>query len=164
MPASEPATPPMSDSFTGRGGLWVVGQSILMIAVLVLGAIFRGQWAGMAGGIIGAFLAIAGAWLGIAGVRVLGKNRTAFPKPQAGSMLVQTGVYAFVRHPLYASVISLTLAWSLLLRSGPALAATMLLAILLDAKARREERWLREAFTEYPDYANRVRRLIPWLY
>ena len=34
----------------------------------------------------------------------------------------------------------------------------------LDAKARREERWLRVQFPAYAEYAAKVRRLIPWLY
>jgi protein-S-isoprenylcysteine O-methyltransferase Ste14 len=154
----------LSESFTARGGIWVLGQSILMLAVLALGVAFRGQWAGAASGWAGALLAAAGAWLGIAGVQALSTNRTVFPRPQAGSKLVQTGIYGLVRHPLYASVILLSTAWSLLWRSGPAGIATVALVILLDAKARREERWLREMFEDYAAYAQRVRRLIPWVY
>lgn len=154
----------MSESFTARGGWWVVGQSILMLAVLALGLAFRGQWTGTASAWIGTLLAAAGAWLGIAGVKALSTNRTAFPKPQTDSKLVQTGVYGLVRHPLYASVILLSTAWSLLWRSGPAGVATIALVILLDAKARREERCLREMFADYAAYAQRIRRLIPWLY
>ncbi len=154
----------MSDSFAARGGWWVVGQSILMLAVLALGLAFHGQWTGAASAWVGTLLAAAGAWLGIAGVKELSTNRTAFPKPQADSKLVQTGVYDLVRHPLYASVILLNTAWSLLWRSGPAGVATIALVILLDAKARREEKWLREMFPDYATYAERVRRLIPWLY
>lgn len=154
----------MSDSFTARGGWWVVGQSLLMLAVLALGLAFHGQWTGAGSAWVGTLLAAAGAWLGIAGVKALSTNRTAFPKPHADSKLVQTGVYGLVRHPLYASVILLSTAWSLLWRSGPAGVATVALVILLDAKARREERWLREMFADYATYAHRVRRLIPWLY
>lgn len=152
------------ESFTARGGFWVIGQSILMLSVLALGIAFRGQWAGTMSGWAGPLLAFVGAWFGIAGVQALSTNRTAFPKPQAGSKLVQTGVYGLVRHPLYASVILLAAAWSLLWRSGPAGVATVALVILLDAKARREERWLREMFADYAAYAQRVHRLIPWVY
>jgi protein-S-isoprenylcysteine O-methyltransferase Ste14 len=38
------------------------------------------------------------------------------------------------------------------------------LAVYLDAKARREERWLREHYAGYAEYARRVNRLIPYLY
>ncbi len=154
----------MSDSFTARGGLWVLGQSILMLAVLALGVAFRGHWAGATSGWVGAFLAAAGAWFGIAGVLALSTNRTAFPKPRAGSRLVQSGIYGLVRHPLYASVILLAAAWCFLWRSAPACVATVAIIILLDAKARREERWLREMFADYAAYAQRVRRFIPWVY
>jgi protein-S-isoprenylcysteine O-methyltransferase Ste14 len=154
----------LSESFKQRGGLWVIGQSVLMTGVLALGVTFCGHWSGPMSAIVGWVAALAGAWLGIAGARVLGRSRTAFPKPPQEAALVQTGVYGFVRHPLYASVILLALAWSVLWRSVPALAMTALLMGFLDAKARREERWLREVFADYPDYAKRVRRLIPWLY
>jgi protein-S-isoprenylcysteine O-methyltransferase Ste14 len=33
-----------------------------------------------------------------------------------------------------------------------------------DAKARHEERWLRQKFPAYAAYAQQVRRFIPWLY
>jgi protein-S-isoprenylcysteine O-methyltransferase Ste14 len=39
----------------------------------------------------------------------------------------------------------------------------MLLAVLL-AKMAREERYLRERFPVYADYASRTRRLVPGLY
>ncbi|MEQ1850055.1 MAG: isoprenylcysteine carboxylmethyltransferase family protein [Chthoniobacteraceae bacterium] len=154
----------MNESFRTRGGLWVIGQSVLMLAVLALGVAYRGEWDGATSLATGTFLGLAGAWLGICGARALGEHRTAFPKPQTGSKLVQNGVYGIVRHPLYASVILLSAAWSLLWRSGPAFAATALLVVFLDAKARREERWLRTSFEGYAAYAKRVRRLIPWIY
>jgi protein-S-isoprenylcysteine O-methyltransferase Ste14 len=49
-------------------------------------------------------------------------------------------------------------------RSWPALLAALALAPLLDGKARREERWLRQQFPEYSSYQRRVRRFVPWVY
>lgn len=154
----------VSESFTERGGSWVLGQGVFMLAVLVLGPISAGESGSSTTAWAGAFLAVAGALLGIAGVRSLRSNRTPFPKPQPGSQLVQEGVYRLVRHPLYTSVILLAAAWSLLWRSGPAGAAALVLALFLDAKARREERWLRQKFPAYSEYARRVSRLVPWVY
>jgi len=48
--------------------------------------------------------------------------------------------------------------------SWPALVASLALAIFFDAKARREERWLRRRFPEYTRYEQRVRRFIPGIY
>ena len=134
-----------------------------MLALLGAGPWWRGQWPGRAAPAIGGALVLAGAWLGLAGVRVLGMNRTPFPEPKPGSQLVTTGIYARVRHPLYASVIALGFGWALLWRSGPALALAAAQAVFFHAKARLEERLLRERFAEYADYIRRVPRLLPLL-
>lgn len=150
--------------FIQRGGWWVAVQNALIAVVLVLGPIFRGQWQNAAISIAAGVLLSVGGCLVIAGVWALGRNLTPYPKPLEHSKLVQRGVYALVRHPLYSSLIFASAGWALLCRSWPALAAALALAILLDAKARREERWLRERYPDYDAYSRRVRRLLPWIY
>ena len=150
--------------FIQRGGWWVVAQNALILAVLVLGPLFRGQWQNAAISIAGGVLLSVGGCLVIAGVCALGRNLTPYPKPLEDSKFVQRGVYALVRHPLYSSLMFASTGWALHWRSWPALAAALALAILLDAKARREERWLREKFPDYDAYSRRVRRLLPWIY
>ncbi len=101
---------------------------------------------------------------GIAGMAALGRKLTPFPKPTAQAELIQNGIYSLIRHPLYAAVFCAAAGWSLMLESWPALAASLVLAAFFDAKARREERWLRQRFLDYDCYAQRVRRFIPWIY
>jgi len=69
-----------------------------------------------------------------------------------------------LRHPLYSSLMFASAGWALVWSSAVALAAALTLAVLLDAKARVEERWLLERFPGYAAYAGRVRRLLPWIY
>lgn len=152
-----------SNSFLARGGAWVVVQSILMTAVIVLGMMFPGDWTRRAVIATGVMLFGVGGYFGIAGVMVLGKNRTPFPQPRADSELVQHGIYARVRHPLYTSVMLASLGWALIWQSVPAFAAALTLIPFFHAKARREERWLREQFPGYADYLRRVPRFVPGL-
>lgn len=154
----------MLSGWVDRGGLWVWGQNFLTLAVLALGPIYHGQWQQLAGTITGAMLLGTGAVFGLAGTRALGRNRTPYPKPLEAAQLVEHGIYALVRHPLYSSLMLMSLGWASVWRSWPALVAALVLAILLDAKARLEERYLREQFTAYDDYARRVRRFIPKVY
>jgi protein-S-isoprenylcysteine O-methyltransferase Ste14 len=77
--------------------------------------------------------------------------------------LVQRGIYARVRHPLYTSVMLASLGWALIWQSGSSLLAALALVPFFHAKARREERWLCETFPDYADYASRVPRFIPRL-
>lgn len=146
----------MRESFTERGGGWVLAQFALMSAVFLSGPAWRATlqaaWLAAPGG-----MALAlGAVLGVAGARALGKSRTPFPRPREGARLVRHGIYARMRHPLYTSVMLLSLGWALCWQSVVALALALAQVPFLIAKARREERWLRERFPEYAEYARRV--------
>ena len=154
----------MSDNFLRRGGLWVLGQSVLLCAVIAGGPLCRSQWQSFALLLCGGFLLLIAVGCGLAGAVSLGRNLTPFPKPVAGARMVQTGIYGLMRHPLYTAVFCGALGWALVWRSWPALLAALALAPLFDAKARREERWLRRQFLEYSTYEQQVRRFVPWIY
>lgn len=149
------------NNFLARGGGWVVVQSVLMTAVIVLGVMVHGNWTRLPVIATGAVLFVAGGVVGIAGVAVLGRNRTPYPQPREGSELIQRGIYARVRHPLYTSVMLASLGWALIWQSVPAFAAALALIPFFHAKAWREEHWLREKFPGYADYAKRVPRFLP---
>jgi protein-S-isoprenylcysteine O-methyltransferase Ste14 len=150
-------------TFIARGGLWVVAQSILMLAVILLGVRFPGDWTCGPVIIAGAVLFVVSGGFGMAGVLVLGRNRTPFPQPRAGSEFIQHGIYARVRHPLYTSVILGSFGWALLWQSAASFAAAVTLIPFFHAKSRREERWLQEHFAGYAAYAQRVPRFVPRL-
>lgn len=101
--------------------------------------------------------------MGIAVVN-LGKNLTPLPCPKDDAELVQTGLYRFVRHPIYFGVLLAALAWFLIFPAVYVLAYAIGLLILFDVKARREEVWLVERFPAYRDYQDRVKKLIPAIY
>jgi protein-S-isoprenylcysteine O-methyltransferase Ste14 len=153
----------VSDHHT-RGASWVIVQFTLMFALIATGPVWPAQWQGGWSWLAGGGLLGLGAWLGLRGDRDLGAHRTPFPRPKDDAELVTSGIYARVRHPLYAAVIALGIAWALLWRSGPALVLAVVQVLFFDAKARREERWLRERFAAYDDYSKRVKRFIPGLY
>ena len=153
----------MKPSFAARGGWWVVAQGGLIAAGLAAGPLGAAEHPAVALRVIGGLLAGAGAGFGVAGVLALGRQITPFPKPDAGALLVQRGIFRYVRHPLYTSVMALAWAWGLVWASAAALVVAGLLCALLYFKARTEELWLREQFPDYADYERRVRRFVPWV-
>jgi protein-S-isoprenylcysteine O-methyltransferase Ste14 len=94
----------------------------------------------------------------------LGKNLTPLPCPKDNAVLVQTGLYRFVRHPIYFGVLLAALAWLLIFPGTYIFAYAIGLFFLFDIKARREEVWLIERFPAYRDYQARVKKLIPNIY
>ena len=80
--------------------------------------------------------------------------------------LVTTGIYSYVRHPMYSAFFLWALAQALLLPNwiaGPAGLAGF--GTLFCFRIRREERMMEEAFGDaYHAYATRTRRLVPGLF
>jgi protein-S-isoprenylcysteine O-methyltransferase Ste14 len=114
-------------------------------------------WLGYATFILGAAIALMAAFN-------LGKNLTPLPRPKENAVLIQDGLYRFVRHPIYFGVIMLCLGWGLIQQSALVWLYVVIIAIFFDIKSRKEEQWLVERFSAYADYQGRVRKLIPWIY
>jgi protein-S-isoprenylcysteine O-methyltransferase Ste14 len=114
--------------------------------------------------ILGLALIAIGGVFGTGGVIALGRNLTPFPKPIEGGTLVTSGVYRWVRHPIYTGLILGTLGWSMWRANLLGVGLAVLLFIFFDLKSRREERWLMEAYAGYAEYRRRVRKLIPFVY
>ena len=106
----------------------------------------------------------AGIFIAVRGARDLGSNLTPMPRPLPDAELVETGIYGRIRHPLYAAVMLVALGWGTAMQSARALIAAGVLAVWLDAKARREEAWLMSRFPRYAAYRLRTSRFVPGLY
>ncbi len=149
-----------------RGEGWVVLQGLVFAAVIAAG--FAGPaWDGtarVAAALVGLALVTFGVGLVTAGILGLRPQLTAYPRPAPGGRLIEDGVFALVRHPMYGGAVVAALGWGLAMASPMALAGAVALAIFFDLKSRREETWLAEQFAGYGAYRRRTRRLIPWLY
>lgn len=154
----------------GRRGEWFVVAQVALIALVFFGP--RTLPGGSIGLlpysrlylVAGAGLLILGGLLFSAALISLGPNLTPLPHPRADAVLIQTGPYRLVRHPVYAGGILVAFGWALLVQSGLTIGYAAVLLVFLDVKSRREEQWLNEKFSGYADYQRRVRKLVPFLY
>ena len=154
-------------SIFDRGAWYVVIQAILiglilfgpqgyaLVSVESLKTIL--QSSGMAIGLLACLIMV------IAAIN-LGKNLTPLPCPKDDAELIQTGLYHFVRHPIYFGVLLAALAWLFIFPGIYVLAYAIGLFFFLDLKARREEVWLVERFPAYRAYQAKVKKLIPVIY
>jgi protein-S-isoprenylcysteine O-methyltransferase Ste14 len=155
--------------FGADGEWWVVAQGILGGMIILAPVVFPTPvtWPGavrlalLGSGIILGVLAFG---LASGGILALGRNLRAVPRPKEGGRLIQTGVYAWVRHPIYAGIIIAALGWSFASHSVAALLMAIVIFVFFDLKSRREEAWLAEKYADYAAYRLRVRKLIPLIY
>lgn len=89
---------------------------------------------------------------------------TPLPYPVPHNRLVRHGVYAWVRHPLYASLLFAGAAATLYWLSLSHLVLLIVAAVFFNYKADKEEVWLRARHPEYASYAQQVAKFIPWIY
>ena len=141
----------------------MAGQFLLFAALIALALMYHSAgpraWRGGGVGVL-----IAAAAIAVAGAKALGRNLTPFPKPADHAELVQHGIYAKIRHPLYTAVILAGFGWALIWLSWPAAVVAAALIPFLHAKSCREEGFLRQKFPGYREYEVHTHRFIPWLY
>ena len=90
-------------------------------------------------------------------IKDLGRNLSPFPRPINNSNLVTTGVYRFTRHPMYYSLIFISIGVFIIKLSTYYLFLTVSLALIIKFKIALEEKYLINKFKNYLLYKNEVR-------
>lgn len=80
-------------------------------------------------------------------------------------MVVDTGLYGIVRHPMYSATVLMFLAMPLILGSAVSFVVFLLYPILLVKRIINEESVLEEGLVGYTEYKQKVKyRLIPLIW
>lgn len=86
-------------------------------------------------------------------------------KVEKGQTVIDTGLYAIVRHPMYTASIILFLAMPLVLGSLVAFFIFLLYPIIIVIRIIHEEKYLEKELVGYTDYKKKVKyRLIPFIW
>jgi len=117
-----------------------------------------------AGRTLGLVVFAAGVLLYRLAGRDLGGAVSPFLGPRAGALLVTRGLYRYVRHPMYLSEAMIAVGAPASLGSRYMLWLAVPALAVLALRVLREEDALVRTFPEYPNYAARTKRLVPFLY
>ncbi len=148
-----------SDTSHSRLSLLLVATQFVLIALIMFaGPLWPTHWSlkGMmvVGGSIGLWAFFA---MGLGNIR-------AFPEiPQHGRLIVH-GPYHWVRHPMYTSLLLITLGWVVEYPFPFRMVLWVGLVVTLWVKLGYEEQLLLARFTEYKEYRTRTKRIIPFLF
>lgn len=111
---------------------------------------------------VGLALVVAGAVLGLAAGRRLGRALTPTPVPIAGAGLRTDGTYRFVRHPIYSAVLLMVVGYVVAVGSAWSAACALALVVFFWSKSRWEDGLLRAEYgQEWDRWAERTGALLP---
>ena len=90
-------------------------------------------------------------------IKDLGRNLSPFPRPINNSNLVTTGIYRFMRHPMYYSLILTSFGVFIVKLSVYYLFLSISLGLIIKFKISLEEKYLINKFKNYLNYKNEVK-------
>jgi protein-S-isoprenylcysteine O-methyltransferase Ste14 len=147
-------------------GLAIIPFIYFLIAVLrghpiIADYAFR-PWQGW----VGLVLILAALTLFYETHRQLGRNWSVTLETRKKHQLVDTGLYAYVRHPMYSAFWLLALSQAFLLANWVAgLSGIVGFGLLFLLRMGHEERLMIDTFgREYEEYMRRTKRVVPWVY
>ena len=90
-------------------------------------------------------------------IKDLGRNLSPFPRPIINSNLVTTGIYRFMRHPMYYSLIFISIGVFVIKLSIYYLFLSISLGLIIKFKIALEEQYLNNKYKNYLLYKNEVK-------
>ena len=83
---------------------------------------------------------------------------------QKDHVLVTTGIYSMIRHPMYLALLAMQGGACIMMKSVFSWIFIILNYFPLYIRIRKEEAFLKENFHEYAEYMQKTYRLIPFIY
>ena len=106
---------------------------------------------------IGILIFIIGFIVMLFSIKDLGRNLSPFPRPIKNSNLVTKGIYRFISHPMYYSLIFISFGVFITKLSIYYLFLSISLGLIIKFKIALEEQYLKNKFKNYFLYENEVK-------
>ncbi|WIA28522.1 hypothetical protein OEZ86_011065 [Tetradesmus obliquus] len=149
------------DQFGKRGEAWTFAQ----VAAIVLVLLPPFQLVGLVD-ILATLLITSGVVFMLYGIMSLGRFISPLAAPRKSHELITTGMYNYVRHPMYGGLLMAAFGLAVITRSETRLAMAALLWVVLEKKVTIEERMLLERYGQvYQDFKAKVtKKFFPFVY
>ena len=106
---------------------------------------------------VGFLLIIISTIVMLISIKDLGSNLSPFPRPIVNGNLTTSGIYSFIRHPMYYSLILISFGFFITKLSFYHLCLTISLALIIKLKIILEEKYLNKKFKNYFLYTDKVK-------
>lgn len=139
---------------------------LLTTKVIPLPWLYRQLWpSGLRAFWMGAAVTVAGLLYSVWARHHLATNWSSAVTIKKDHELITSGPYARVRHPIYTGILAGFLGTAIAVAQVRGAIGFVLIFVVLWAKLRMEEKWMRSQFGEtYATYVQRTSALVPYLF
>lgn len=109
----------------------------------------------------GIVLSLAGFAVALSAILLLNKRLTPFPTPVADAILIKSGPFRFIRHPIYTGILAIAFGYAFFSQNTWRVLIALMLWILFEFKSRYEEQLLNSRFPCYRNYMTTTGRFLP---
>ena len=106
---------------------------------------------------LGFIIIIIASMIMLFAIKDLGRNLSPFPRPINNGKLITSGIYSFCRHPMYYSLILISLGVFIIKLSFYYLCLSISLILIIKLKIILEEQYLKNKFKNYFFYKDKVK-------
>jgi protein-S-isoprenylcysteine O-methyltransferase Ste14 len=149
-----------------RALTFVIVIVLLSIPRIPVPWIYRQLWpSGLWPFWIGAAVTVGGLLFAVWARHHLASNWSSAVTIKADHELITSGPYALVRHPIYTGILTGFLGTAIALSQVRGVIGFVLIFVVLWAKLRKEEEWMRSQFGEtYAVYTQQTAALVPYVF
>lgn len=140
--------------------------ALVSVPRIPLHLLYRQLWpANLSSFCIGAAVTVVGLLFAIWARQHLASNWSSSVTIKQDHELITSGPYALARHPIYTGILTGFLGTAIALSQVRGFIALVLLFVILWAKLRMEEQWMRSQFGEtYATYSQKTAALVPYVF
>lgn len=142
----------------------LVGTQIIALLVIITGFIPPLLWQNTLLQVAGMLCIGLALFIGIWAILSFKQKIHITPSPGENSFLVTGGPYAFIRHPLYFSLLIGSFGLMIAYPTIPRALALVVLAVVLHSKVKYEESMLQKRFNGYEKYKQNTGALVPRIF
>ncbi len=114
--------------------------------------------------LLAVILTVSGLAIAVAGRLALGRNWSPHATFKQSHELIQNGVYAYVRHPIYCGMLLMIIGTTINIRLTFGFIILVLACMVFWLKIKSEEKMMTDHFPkEYKAYRKRVKAIIPYV-
>lgn len=110
----------------------------------------------------GVLTAISGVVIILVSIFQIRRSLTPFPSPVRNGELITTGLYKYIRHPIYSGIILAAAGYGLQAGDISKIVISGLLLLLFYFKSQYEEKMLMAFYNDYKQYRSHTYRFFPF--